>query len=171
MKNLLTISIMCFALVAMSFHAKAQKFAYVDTEYMLGKIPEYKQAQDQLDKLSADWQGEIAKKRSNIERLYNEYQAQEVLLTETLKKQKQDQILNLETDLQNYEQTKFGYEGELFQKRQELVKPIQDKIFEAVQQISKNRGYDFIFDKSTVTMLAFNEKYDMSDDVLKSMGY
>ena len=149
----------------------AQKFAYVDTEYILSLLPEYKSAQKKLDELAEQWQKEIDKKYEEIDKMYKEYQAETVLLTADQQKQREEEIIVKEKEAKKFQQDKFGYEGELFKKRQELVKPIQDKIFEAIQKLAKDEGLDFIFDKSSdMTMLFSNAKYDKSDNVLTSLG-
>lgn len=149
----------------------AQKFAYVDTEYILSLLPEYKSAQKKLDELAELWQKEIDKKYEDIDKMYKEYQAEKVLLTADQQKQREDEIIAKEKEAKKFQQDKFGYEGELFKKRQELVKPIQDKIFEAIQKLAKDEGLDFIFDKSSdMTMLFCNAKYDKSDNILSSLG-
>lgn len=149
----------------------AQKFAYVDTEYILSLLPEYKSAQKKLDELAEQWQKEIDKKYEEIDKMYKEYQAEKVLLTADQQKQREEEIITKEKEAKKFQQDKFGYEGELFKKRQELVKPIQDKIFEAIQKLAKDEGLDFIFDKSSdMTMLFSNAKYDKSDNVLTSLG-
>lgn len=170
MKKIITLSLLSVLMAFCATSISAQKFGFVDSEYILAKIPKYKTAQGELDKISENWRKEVDGKRAAIEKMYNEYQAQEVLLSEAMRKQRQDQIFNKEKELQEFQQKKFGYEGELFQKRQELVQPIQTEIFEATQKIAKNRGLDFVFDKSTVTMLVSNARFDLSDDVLKAMG-
>ena len=149
----------------------AQKFAYVDTEYILSLLPEYKSAQKKLDELAEQWQKEIDKKYEEIDKMYKEYQAEKVLLTADQQKQREEEIITKDKEAKKFQQDKFGYEGELFKKRQELVKPIQDKIFEAIQKLAKDEGLDFIFDKSSdMTMLFSNAKYDKSDNVLTSLG-
>lgn len=149
----------------------AQKFAYVDTEYILSWLPDYKSAQKKLDDLAEKWQKEVDKKYEDIDKMYKEYQAEKILLTPEQQKQREDDIINKEKEAKKFQQEKFGFEGELFKKRQELVKPIQDKVFEAVQKIAKDDALDFIFDKSSeMTMLFSNAKYDKSDNVLAELG-
>jgi outer membrane protein len=132
----------------------AQRFAYVDTEYILDMLPDYRSAQKQLDL-----------------KLQKEYQAEQVLLTEELKKKKEAEIKAKETELKDFMNKKFGYEGELFKKRQELIKPIQDKVFDACQKIAKQSALDFIFAKGgEVIMMYSNAKYDKSDEVLAELG-
>lgn len=149
----------------------AQRFAYVDTEYILDMMPEYRSAQKQLDALSEEWQKEIEKKQSEIDKLQKEFNAEQVLLTEEMRKKREAEIKSKENELKEYRTRKFGYEGELFKKRGELIKPIQDKVFDACQKIAKANAYDFIFAKSTeLIMLYTNAKYDKSDEVLQELG-
>jgi outer membrane protein len=158
----------CFFSTAVS----AQKYAYVNTEYMLDNIPEYKAAQQQLDNLSVQWQKEIEDKYAIIDRLYKAYQAEQVLLTEEMKKRRQDEIAQREKDVKDLQKQRFGYDGDLFKKKQELVKPIQDKIYNAVKKMATEQSYAVIFDKSSdLIMLYANPKYDKSDAVLSAMGY
>jgi outer membrane protein len=151
--------------------ASAQRFAYVDTEYILDLMPEYRSAQKQLDQLAEDWQKEMEKKQAAIDKMYRDFQAEQILLTEELRKKREQEIKDKEKELKDYRNQKFGYEGELFKKRQELVKPIQDKVFDAVQKIAKQNALDFIFAKSSeLIMLYTNAKYDKSDEVLSELG-
>ena len=151
---------------------KAQKFAYVDTDYVLNKIPEFQQAQDKLDALSADWQKEIENKYVDVEQMYRAYQQEQVLLTDEMKTKREEAIITKENDAKNLQQKYFGPEGSLYTKRQELVKPIQDKIHDAIQQLAANNKYQVIFDSSSdLIMLYKNNNLDKSDKVLDLMGY
>lgn len=157
---------------ATALGALAQKFAYVDTEYILANIPEYKQAQSELDKTSVNWQKEIETKYAEIDKLYKAYQAEQILLTEEMKKKRETEIVGKEKEAKELQKQKFGVDGELFKKRQELVKPIQDKVYNAVKELAEKTGYAVIFDKSSeLTMLYTNAKYDKSDEILESLGY
>jgi outer membrane protein len=150
----------------------AQKFAFVNSEYILENVPEYKTAQDQLDQLSAQWQKEIEIKYADIDKMYKAYQAEQILLTEDMKKRREDEIIAKEKEVKDFQKQKFGFEGDLFKKKQELVKPIQDKVYNAIKKIATEGGYAFIFDKSSdLIMLYANSKYDKSDEVLQAMGY
>jgi outer membrane protein len=152
--------------------AHAQKYAYVNTEYILENIPDYKNAQQQLDNLSIQWQKEIEDRYAIIDKLYKAYQAEQVLLTEEMKKRRQDEIALKEKDVKDLQKQRFGYEGDLFKKKQELVKPIQDRIFNAVKKMATEQSYAVIFDKSgELVMLYTNPKYDKSDEILKALGY
>jgi outer membrane protein len=162
-------------LLAISFltlSIQAQKFAYVDTDYILNKIPDFKQAQDKLDGLSADWQKEIENKYADVEQMYRAYQQEQVLLTDDMKEKREDAIIKKETDAKNLQKKYFGTEGDLYLKRQELIKPIQDKIYDAIQQLAADNKYAIVFDSSSdLIMLYKNNNYDQSDKVLELMGY
>jgi outer membrane protein len=162
-------------ILAVSFLAtttQAQKFAYVDTDYILNKIPEFNQAQDKLDALSADWQKEIENKYADVEQMYRSYQQEQVLLTDQMKEKREEAIIKKEKNAKDLQQKYFGPEGELYMKRQELIKPIQDKIYSAIQQLAENNNYQVIFDSSSdLIMLYKNKNYDKSDKVLDLMGY
>ena len=152
--------------------ANAQKYAYVNSEYILENIPEYKTAQQSLDNLSLTWQKEIEDKYAIIDKLYKAYQAEQVLLTEEMKKRRQDEIQSKEKDVKDLQKQRFGYDGDLFKKKQEVVKPIQDKIYNAVKKMATDQSYAVIFDKSSdLIMLYTNPKYDKSNDILLAMGY
>ena len=162
-------------LLAISFltlTTQAQKFAYVDTDYILNKIPDFRQAQDKLDALSSDWQKEIENKYANVEQMYRAYQQEQVLLTDDMKAKREDAIIKKENDAKNLQQKYFGPTGDLYLKRQELIKPIQDKIYDAIQQLAANSKYAVIFDSSSdLIMLYKNDNLDKSDKVLELMGY
>ena len=152
--------------------SNAQKFAYVDTEYILNKIPEFKQAQDKLDDFSEDWQEEIEAKYAEVEQMYRAYQQDQVLLTDDMKIKREEAIINKENEAKNLQQKYFGPEGSLYLKKQELIRPIQDKIFDAIQKLAANNKYQIVFDSSSdLIMLYKNENLDKSDQVLKLMGY
>ncbi|TXC78902.1 OmpH family outer membrane protein [Luteibaculum oceani] len=148
----------------------AQKFAYVDSDYIMKQIPEFQEAQKELDNLSTTWQKEIEKRYQEIEEMYKSYQAEAVLLTEKMKQQREEAIIKKEQEVQEFQKSKFGVEGELFKKRQELVQPIQDKVYDALKEVSTSSGYDFIFDKSQSGILFADDKYDKSDLVLRKLG-
>ena len=155
-----------------SVFALAQKFAYVDTEYILGNIPSYKAAQEQIDKLSAEWQKEVEGKYAEIDKLYKNFQSEKVLLTEEMKNKREDEIVRREQEAKDLQKKYFGREGSLFKKRQELVKPIQDQVYNAVKELAVEQGYDIIFDTaSNPGILYSNPKKDKSDEVLQRLGY
>jgi outer membrane protein len=150
---------------------QAQKFAYVDTQYILDNIPEFAEAQSQLDEISAQWQKEIEARFAEVDKMYKDYQTQSVLLPDDMKKKKEQEIVDKEKDVKNLQRTRFGKDGDLFKKRQELVKPIQEKIYNAIQEISTSNNYAVIFDKGgSLTMMYANPKYDISDEVLDNLG-
>ena len=151
--------------------AQAQKFGYVDSEFIMNKMPEYAAAQQELNKISDVWQKEIEAQKKDLEKLYHNYQAEEVVLTEAMKKKRQDEILKKEQDIKAYQNKQFGYEGQLFKKRQELNKPVQDKVFEAVEKVAKKKQLAVLFDKSgDVTMLYTSPTFDYTEFVLEELG-
>ena len=161
-----------FALLMASSEAKAQmKFAFVDTKYILENMPDYSQAQNELNSASAEWQKEIEERYASIERLYKSYQAEAVLLTEEMRQKREEEIVRKETEAKSLQKQRFGVEGDLFKKRQELIQPIQEKIFIAIREYANENGYEAIFDKSgEAGVLYANPKYDKSDKVLRKMG-
>jgi len=150
----------------------AQKYAFVDTEYILNNIPNYKAAQEQLDKISADWQKEIEAKYAEIEKMYKDYQAERVLLSEDMRRQREEAIVNKEKETKELQKSYFGQDGALFKKRQELIQPIQDEIYKAIKDLATENGYAVVFDSSSgPSMIYTNPRYDMSDEVLQKLGY
>ena len=163
--------LLALLLGSFAFGANAQKFAYVDTDYILGQMSEYKGAQKQLNELSEKWENDLKIMKDEIDKMCKDYKAEEILLSPSQKKEREDAIVAKEDAMKAFEQEKFGVNGELFKKRQELIKPIQDKVFAAIQKVAKNNGLDFIFDKSAnMNILFSNLKYDRSDDVLDELG-
>lgn len=161
---------LCLMLIGASM-GFSQKFAYVNTDYILGRIPAYDAAQKQLDRLSEEWQKEIEGKRAEIEKIYKDYQAERVLLTEEMRTKREDEIMQREKDVKELQKKYFAPDGQLYKKRQELVKPIQDDVFTAVKELAAEGGYSMIFDVSAGPTILFTDpKYDKSDDVLKKMG-
>ncbi len=153
-------------------NAYAQKYAYVDTEYILNKIPEYGDAQAELDELAVDWQKEIEAKFAKISEMYDKYRAEAVLLPEDIKQQREDEIVKMEKEAKALQKKYFGSEGDLFIRRQELIKPIQDKVYNAIEEMATRKNYDFIFDKAgELTILFADPNLDISNDVLEKMGY
>jgi outer membrane protein len=149
----------------------AQRYGIVDSKYILEKIPEYTEAQKKLDQFSNQWQKEIDDKQSALDKMYKDFEAEQVMLSEELKKKREDELFVREKELRDLQRKRFGFEGDLFKKRQELVKPIQDKVYNAIQQIAVNRIYDFILDKSEgITVIFADPKLDKSEDVLKTLG-
>jgi outer membrane protein len=160
------------AVVLAAFTATfAQKYAYVDTDYILSNIPEYQDALDILDEFSITWQKEIETKFAEVDALYKDYQAEAVLLPEDMKRQRENEIIQREKEAKDLQKKRFGRDGDLYLKRQELVEPIQEKIFNAIQDIAETENYAIIFDKAgSLTILFARERYDLSDDVLDEVG-
>ncbi len=152
--------------------ALAQKFAFVDTEYILQNIPSYSAAQSELDKVSETWESEIATQYEEIETMYKTYQSERVLLTDEMKQKRQEEIMNKEHAVKDLQAKYFGPDGDLAKKREELVKPIQDAVYKAVKELSAEGSYAIIFDTSSgASILYSNPRYDLSDEVLKKLGY
>ena len=149
----------------------AQRYAIVDTKYILEKMPDYKQAQQKLDQFSVQWQKEIDDKQASLDKMYKDYEAEQVMLSEELKKKREDELFLREKEVRELQRKRFGFEGDLFKRRQELVKPVQDKVYNAIQKIAVARLYDFILDKSEgITVIFADPKLDKSEDVLKELG-
>ncbi len=160
------------ALITFFGLTNAQKYAFIDSEYILGNIPAYTAAQAQLDQLSSQYQKELESIHSEIEQMYKAFQSESVLLSEDMKRKREDVIITKEKDYKQLQRKYFGQGGDLFTKRQSLVKPIQDDVFNAVQSIANDGGYSIIFDKSNGTTLFYtNPKFDLSDQVLQKLGY
>ncbi len=150
---------------------QAQRYAIIDTKYILDRMPDYKAAQKQLDDVASTWQKEIDAMQQDLDRMYKDFDAEQVMLTADLRKKREDQILTKERNLRNMQRQRFGFEGDLFKKRQDLIKPIQDKVYNVVQKLAVQRGYDFILDKSEgITVIFADPKLEKSDDVLKELG-
>ena len=163
--------LLALLLLTGSLRARAQKFGWVDSEAIMVKMPDYAKAQLELNTLSETWQREIEAQKKDLDKLYHNYQGEEVVLTEPMKKKRQDEILKKEQDVKAYQNKHFGYEGELFKKRQELNKPVQDKVFEAVEKVAKKKGLAVLFDKSAdLTMLYTNPAHDYTEFVLEELG-
>ncbi len=156
----------------MATTAWGQRFAYVDTEYILDNIPEYQAAEREIEQLSVEWQAELEDKFAEVDRLYREYQAEAPLLPDEMKQEREDEIIQLEQQAKELQMKRFGREGELFQKRQELLEPIQEKVYDAVEEIASRGNYAVIFDRAGgVSMIYTDVRYDLSDDVLERLGY
>ena len=168
MKNIFAI----LFLSVITLTSYAQKFAYVDSDYILERIPEYQSAQDQLEKVSLSWQTEIEEIFEEIDQLYKKFQADQILLTQDMKQRRESEIIGKEKEAKELQRKRFGPKGDLFLKRKELVQPIQDKVFNAVNDFCEEKRYDVIFDKSSeLIMLYSNPNLDKSDDILKMLGY
>jgi outer membrane protein len=155
-----------------AFSSNAQtKYAVINTKYILDKIPEYKEADKKLKALGDQWQLEIDQKQMTLDKMYKNYEAEQFMLSDDLKKKREDELFGKEKELRDLQKKRFGYEGDLFKERQKMVKPIQDKVYNAVQKLATARGYDFILDKSEgITIIFADPKLDKSDDILKELG-
>ncbi len=163
---LLTLAIV--ATVGMT--ASAQRIAIVDIQGVLLSMGQYQDAQKELDRVAAEWRQEIAKEYDKIRASYNKYQAEQVLLSDQAKKEKQDEIMEMEAQVREMQKSRFGAEGDLFKRRQDLVRPIQEQVYGAIEEYANDRGYDFIFDKGGSTGLIFSsDEYDKTDDIKKRL--
>jgi len=148
-----------------------QRYAIIDTKYILSKIPEYKDADKKLQMVGEQWQKEIDDKQAILDKMYKNYEAEQFMLTDDLKKKREDELFIKEKELRELQKKRFGYEGDLFKERQKLVKPIQDRVYNAIQKIAIARFYDFVLDKSEgITVIFADPKLDKSDEVLREMG-
>lgn len=159
-------------LSVLSLGGYAQKYACVDTEYILSNVPEYKQAQKELEEVSVQWQKEVEVKFQAVDRLYKAFQAEAVILPADLKAQKENEIIAAEKEAKNLQKQRFGNDGDLAKKRSELVKPIQDRIYNAIEKVAQEKNYSVVFDKAGgATILYVDNKTDISDLVLAELGY
>jgi len=167
MKNIILPIVFCLITLGVS----AQKFGYVDSKYILSHVQAYADAQAEIDQMSADWQKEIEQKYESIEKMEKAYQAEKILLTSEMKKKREDELEEKRKEARELQKKRFGVEGDLFKKREELIKPIQDEIYTAIQEVASQGGLMVIFDKATNSNILYsNPKHDVSDKVLKKMG-
>ena len=151
--------------------AHAQRYAVIDSHYILEKMPDYDRAQKQLDSIAKQWQKEIDQKFQAVDQMYRQFDAEKVMLTDTLKQKRQAEIAPKEKQARPLQQQRFGYQGDLFKKREELVKPVQDEIYNAVQKLAAQNMYDFVLDKAGgISVFYADPKLDKSDAVLKLLG-
>ncbi len=150
----------------------SQQYAYVDTEYIMNNIPIFQTAQDQLNDFKEQWKQEIDEVKETVDKMYRDYQAERIMLTDELRVKREEEIVAKEREMRDLQQKYFGREGLLFQKRQELIRPIQDDIYNAIKEIARERNYAVIFDTSAgATMLYTDPRHDRSDEVLRKLGY
>jgi outer membrane protein len=160
----------CFLLFGLNF-VYAQKFGYFDSDFVLSKMPEYSKAQGEIDQLSAAWQKEIEDMQLKVDELYRTYQAEQVLLTEEMKQERLDEIKKKETELKDYQKKVFGFGGLFFLKKQELIKPLQDKIFDAVEKVAKSNRLAMVFDKAGELVIVYTDpRHDYTDFILEELG-
>jgi len=169
MKRILFLS-NAFLLFGLNF-VFAQKFGYIDSEFILNKMPEYAKAQNEVETFSAAWQKEIEEMQRKVDGLYSIYQAEQVLLTEEMKQERQAEIKKKETELKDYQKKVFGFGGLFFLKKQELIKPLQDKVFDAVSKVSKANRLAIVFDKAAELVMIYTDpRHDYTDFVLEELG-
>ena len=168
MKKILLLSLL---VSAFAFTVQAQRYAVIDTKYILSKIPEYREADKKLQLIGEQWQKEIDDKQGILDKMYKNFEAEQFMLTEELKKKREDELFVREKELRELQKKRFGYEGDLFKERQRLVKPIQDKLYNAIQKLAVAKSYDFVLDKSEgITIIFADPKLDKSEEVLKELG-
>ena len=168
---LLTAAILCCSVLSVNAQIGGQKFAYVDSDYILSNIPEYGDAQEELNSLSNQWQNEVKAIYDKVSEMYKKYQTEMVLLSEDQKRTREQEIVNKEQEAKTLQMQYFGSEGKLFQKRTELVQPIQEKIYTALTELSQTKGYTFVFDLASGTSVLYaSDKADISDDVLDQLS-
>ena len=159
-------------LVGITVAGNAQKFAMVDMEYIMKNIPSYETANDQLNQISKKWQSDIDAQMQEVQKMYKNYQTELVFLSDEMKTKREEEIVAKEKAVQELKRSYFGPEGELFKKRQSLMKPIQDEVYSAIQDICKDKDLELVFDKSSSMNIIFTSpKLDISDVVLKKLGY
>lgn len=170
MKKILTL--IAIALIGLGSIQAQQRYGFIDTDYILGKIPEYNTAQEQLDKLSVQWQNEIEGLFHEVETMQSKYRTDQVFLSAEMREKREKEIAKKEYGAQKLQHKYFGRDGLLYKKRQELVKPIQDDIYKAVREIAKAGSYGMIIDKANGPVVIYsNAKFDLSDKVLYKLGY
>jgi len=169
MKKLLFVALMVLG-TAVAVSAQ-QRYAVIDTKYILEKIPAYKEADAKLKLVGEQWQKEIDDLQVQLDKMYKNYESEQFMLTDALKKKREDELFEKEKQVRDLQKKRFGYEGDLFKERQRLIKPVQDKVYDAIQKIATSRSYDFVLDKSEgITIIFADPKLDKSDDVLKELG-
>lgn len=165
------ITLLLIVFLTVTLATQAQRYAIIDTKYILSKIPEYKDADVKLKQIGEQWQKEIDDKQAQLDKMYKNYEAEQFMLTEELKKKREDELFVREKEVRDLQKKRFGYEGDLFKERQKLVKPVQDKVYNAVQKMAIAKSYDFVLDKSEgITIIFADPKLDKSEDVLREMG-
>ena len=163
--------LLLLAIIISASSVQAQRYAVIDTKYILNKMPEYQDADKKLQLASEQWQKEIDNMQADLDKMYKDYDAEQFMLTDDLKKKREDELFNKEKEVRDLQKRRFGYQGDLFKEREKLVKPLQDKLYNAVQRIAVARGYDFILDKSEgITVRFADPQLDRSGDVRMELG-
>lgn len=159
-----------FLIFGLTF-VQAQRFGYIDTEYILSKMPEYKKAQDEINELAKGWEKEVREMSKSIDAMYSALQAEQVLLTDEMRKERTEAIQKKETEQKEYQNKVFGTGGLFWLKNQELVKPVMDKVWDAVDKVAKQNNLAIVFDKaSQLVMIYTDPRYDYTDFVLDELG-
>jgi outer membrane protein len=170
MKKIILFIVLTLSLSCVVF-SQQQRYAYIDSEYILGNIPEYKEAQKELDRLAANWQKDIEKRFATIDSMYKKYQVEAITLPDNLKQKREESIIKAEQDAKDLQKKRFGKDGDLFKKREELVKPIQDRVFNAIEALAKEKNYSFVFDVAgSMTIVYADPKFDLNDQVMQRLG-
>jgi outer membrane protein len=171
MKKILLFIVFTAAFSFVAFTQQQNRNAYIDSEYILSNVPEYKEAQKELDRLAANWQKDIEKRFATIDSMYKKYQVEAITLPDNLKQKREEAIIKAEEAAKELQKKRFGKDGDLFKKREELVKPIQDRVFNAIEAIAKEKNYAFVFDVAgSMTIVYADPKFDLNDQVMQRLG-
>lgn len=156
---------------SMNASAQQQRIAYIRSQYILDKLPEYQNVQQKLDRLSQDWEGELRRKQQELDEAFREYQARELLYPPETRNQKREEIVQKEGQLDELRRRYFGPEGDLFKQQEQLMKPVQERVLAAVERVAQRDGYDYVFDKNGDFVFVYTQdRFDLSDLVLKELG-
>lgn len=167
MKKILLAAIL---VAAIAITTNAQRYAVIDTKYILEKLKDYKDADKKIQQTADGWQKQLDSLQAELDRMYKNYDAEQYMLTDELKKKREAELFNREKDLRELQKKRFGYEGDLFKERERLVKPIQDRVFNAIQKLAVAKGWDFVLDKSEgITVIFADPKLDKSEEVLREL--
>lgn len=165
-KSLVAVFLMFF--VGSVSYAQSAKYCVIDSKYILEKLPEYKQAEKQIENFSKNWEAEVEKAMNDIEQMYRSYQTERPMLSESARQRREEEVITKERQAKELQKKYFGYEGQLYQKRQELIQPIQDKVYNTVQQFAQSRNYEIIYDKSGgITIFYAQPSLDKSEEIIK----
>ena len=166
-KSIITAVVVAF----MSLPLFGQKYAYIDSEYILSNMPDYVEAQAELDRVAVEWQNEIEKEFAMIDSMYKKYQTEAITLPENMKQKREEAIINAEKAAKDLQKKRFGKDGDLTKKREELVTPIQDRVFTAIDEYAKEKGYAFVFDVAgSMTIIYADPKWDINDQIMQKLG-
>ena len=166
-KIIITAVLMAFLALPMF----GQKYAYIDSEYILSNLPDYVEAQDELDRVAVEWQQEIEKEFAKIDSMYKKYQTEVITMPENMKQKREEAIINAEKAAKDLQKKRFGKDGDLTKKREELVTPIQDRVFTAIDEYAKEKGYAFVFDVAgSMTIIYADPKWDINDQIMQKLG-